>query len=131
MVMTDPPKHTTYRKLVNSGFTPRMVRRLEDAFRLRATTLLNEVTPDGQCDFVTSISSELPLMAIAEIVGVPQEDRDKLFDWSNRTIGGADEEYYSEYGDYSEYSDYSQPPADLDAANAYDYYSGDEAEEGA
>ncbi len=93
MVMTDPPKHTTYRKLVNSGFTPRMVRRLEDAFRLRATTLLNEVTPDGQCDFVTSISSELPLMAIAEIVGVPQEDRDKLFDWSNRTIGGADEEY--------------------------------------
>lgn len=93
MVMTDPPKHTSYRKLVNSGFTPRMVRRLEDAFRLRATTLLDQVTPDGQCDFVTSVSAELPLMAIAEIVGVPQEDRDKLFDWSNRTIGGADEEY--------------------------------------
>ena len=93
MVMTDPPKHTTYRKLVNSGFTPRMVRRLEDAFRLRTTALLDEVTPKGECDFVTSIAAELPLMAIAEIVGVPQDDRDKLLDWSNRTIGGADEEY--------------------------------------
>ena len=95
MVMTDPPKHTTYRKLVNSGFTPRMVRRLEDAFRLRTTALLDVVTPKGECDFVTSIAAELPLMAIAEIVGVPQEDRDKLLDWSNRTIGGADEEYQS------------------------------------
>lgn len=96
MVMTDPPKHTTYRKLVNSGFTPRMVRRLEDAFRLRTTALLDEVTPHGECDFVTSIAAELPLMAIAEIVGVPQEDRDKLLDWSNRTVGGQDEEYQSQ-----------------------------------
>ncbi len=95
MVMTDPPQHTTYRKLVNSGFTPRMVRRLEDAFRLRTTSLLDAVTPDGKCDFVTSIAAELPLMAIAEIVGVPQEDRNKLLDWSNRTVGGADEEYQS------------------------------------
>ena len=93
MVMTDPPKHTTYRKLVNRGFTPRMIQRLEDAFRLRTTALLDQVTPNGECDFVTSIAAELPLMAIAEIVGVPQEDRDKLFDWSNRTIGGADDEY--------------------------------------
>ena len=93
MVMTDPPQHTRYRKLVNTGFTPRMVRRLEDAFRLRTTALLDVVTPAGECDFVTSIAAELPLMAIAEIVGVPQEDRDKLLDWSNRTIGGADEEY--------------------------------------
>lgn len=96
MVMTDPPKHTTYRKLVNSGFTPRMVRRLEDAFRLRTTALLDEVTPKGECDFVTAVAAELPLMAIAEIVGVPQEDRDRLLDWSNRTVGGADEEYQSD-----------------------------------
>ncbi len=105
MVMTDPPKHTTYRKLVNSGFTPRMVRRLEDAFRLRTTALLDEVTPRGECDFVTSIAAELPLMAIAEIVGVPQEDRDKLLDWSNRTIGGADEEYQSSPSADGDFSD--------------------------
>jgi cholest-4-en-3-one 26-monooxygenase len=93
MVMTDPPKHTSYRKLVNSGFTPRMVRRLEEAFRLRTTAILDRVTPLGECDFVTAIAAELPLMAIAEIVGVPTEERDKLFDWSNRTVGGQDEEY--------------------------------------
>jgi cholest-4-en-3-one 26-monooxygenase len=93
MVMTDPPQHTSYRKLVNSGFTPRMIRRLEDAFRLRTTAILDQVTPHGQCDFVRSVAAELPLMAIAEIIGVPVDERDKLFDWSNRTIGGADDEF--------------------------------------
>lgn len=103
MVMTDPPKHTSYRKLVNKGFTPRMVRRLEDAFRLRTTAILDQVTPKGECDFVTSVSAELPLMAIAEIVGVPEADRDKLLDWSNRTIGGRDDEYAT--GSDDEYVD--------------------------
>ena len=93
MVMTDPPQHTRYRKLVNRGFTPRMVRRLTDAFRLRTTSILDQITPLGGCDFVTSVAAELPLMAIAEIVGVPQEDRDKLFDWSNRSVGGSDDEF--------------------------------------
>jgi len=93
MVMTDPPKHTRYRKLVNSGFTPRMIRRLTDTMRLRTAVILDEVCELGECDFVTSVSAELPLMAIAEIIGVPQADRDKLFDWSNRTIGGRDDEY--------------------------------------
>jgi cholest-4-en-3-one 26-monooxygenase len=106
MVMTDPPQHTSYRKLVNSGFTPRMIRRLEDAFRLRTTAILDQVTPAGSCDFVTSVAAELPLMAIAEIIGVPVEDRDKLFDWSNRTIGGADEEYSQGTGGQTEGEDF-------------------------
>ena len=93
MVMTDPPQHTRYRKLVNKGFTPRMVRKLNDAMYARTTAVLDRVIADGGCDFVTEISAELPLMAIAEVVGVPQDDRDKLFDWSNRTIGGSDDEY--------------------------------------
>ena len=91
MVMTDPPAHTRYRKLVNRGFTPRVVHRLTDAFRLRTTAILDRITPLGHCDFVTSIASELPLIAIAEIVGVPLEDRDKLFEWSNRAVGGAED----------------------------------------
>ncbi len=91
MVMTDPPAHTRYRKLVNRGFTPRVVNRLTDAFRLRTTAILDRITPLGSCDFITSIAAELPLIAIAEIVGVPEEDRAKLFDWSNRAIGGHDD----------------------------------------
>ncbi|MDH3704719.1 MAG: cytochrome P450 [Acidimicrobiia bacterium] len=93
MVMTDPPQHTRYRKLVNSGFTPRMVRRLTDTLRLRTASILDRVCERGECDFVTEVAADLPLMAIADIIGVPQDDRDKLFDWSNRTIGGSDPEY--------------------------------------
>ena len=95
MVSTDPPQHTRYRKLVNSGFTPRMIRRLEDALRDKTNHILDRVTPNGECDFVVDVSAELPLLAIAEILGVPAEDRARLFDWSNRMIGSQDSEYGS------------------------------------
>jgi cholest-4-en-3-one 26-monooxygenase len=93
MVSTDPPQHTRYRKLVNSGFTPRMIRRLEGALRDKTNAILDRVTPNGECDFVVDVSAELPLLAIAEIIGVPAEDRSRLFDWSNRMIGSQDSEY--------------------------------------
>ncbi len=76
-----------------------MVRRLSETLRLRTTTILDRVAPHGACDFVTEVAADLPLMAIADIVGVPQEDRDKLFDWSNRTIGGSDPEYAKQSAD--------------------------------
>jgi len=95
MVSTDPPQHTRYRKLVNTGFTPRMIRRLEEALRQKTNAVLDRVSPLGACDFVVDVSAELPLIAIAEILGVPAEDRAKLFDWSNRMIGSQDSEYGS------------------------------------
>ncbi len=105
MVSTDPPQHTRYRKLVNSGFTPRMIRRLEESLRERTTAILDRVTPKGECDFVTEVAAELPLIAIAEIIGVPEEDRSLLFDWSNRMIGGQDDEFKtSEVGASDEYA---------------------------
>lgn len=96
MVMTDPPQHTRYRKLVNTGFTPRMIRRLEDVMRTRTDVILDRICEAGEADFVTQVSAELPLMAIAEILGVPEADRNLLFDWSNRTIGGSDPEFSSD-----------------------------------
>ncbi len=95
MVMTDPPQHTRYRKLVNTGFTPRMIRRTEEVMRTRTDLILDRVCQAGTADFVTQVSAELPLMAIADILGVPDDDRNLLFDWSNRTIGGADPEFSS------------------------------------
>ena len=47
----------------------------------------------GECDFVVDVAAELPLQVIAEMLGVPQEDRHKLFEWSNRMIGSEDPEY--------------------------------------
>jgi cholest-4-en-3-one 26-monooxygenase len=93
MLNMDPPIHTRYRLLVNKGFTPRMVGRLEERARHFVNANIDAVCEQGECDFVTDIAAELPLQVIAEIMGVPQEDRHLVFDWSNRMIGADDPEY--------------------------------------
>jgi cholest-4-en-3-one 26-monooxygenase len=93
MLNMDPPLHTRYRLLINKGFTPRMVSALEDTMRDRTREILDRVADRGECDFVVDVAAELPLQVIADLMGVPQEDRHKLFDWSNRMIGGNDPEY--------------------------------------
>jgi cholest-4-en-3-one 26-monooxygenase len=93
MLDMDPPKHTRYRLLVNKGFTPRMIGLIEQALQHRATLIVDNVIEQGQADFVEDIAAELPLQAIAEIMGVPQEDRRRLFEWSNRMVGAGDPEY--------------------------------------
>lgn len=96
MLDMDPPKHTRYRLLVNKGFTPRMIGLIEQALRHRAALIVDNVIERGTADFVDDIASELPLQAIAEIMGVPQEDRRKLFEWSNRMVGAGDPEYMAD-----------------------------------
>jgi len=96
MLYMDPPKHTRYRLLVNKGFTPRMIGLLEQYLRHRSTLIVDNIIERGACDFVEDLAAELPLQAIAEIMGVPQEDRKLLFQWSNRMIGIDDPEYASE-----------------------------------
>jgi cholest-4-en-3-one 26-monooxygenase len=98
MLYTDPPKHTRYRLLVNKGFTPRMIGLLEQYLKHRAVLIVDNVIERGTTDFVTEVASELPLQAIAEIMGVPQEDRKLIFDWSNRMIGIDDPEFASDDG---------------------------------
>ena len=94
MLNMDPPLHTRYRRLVNKGFTPRMVAQLEQTIHETADDIIDAVIEKGQCDFVTDISAELPLIVIADLLGVPQEDRANMFDWSNRMIGQEDPEYH-------------------------------------
>ncbi|QDQ11302.1 cytochrome P450 [Streptomyces spectabilis] len=97
MLNMDPPEHTRVRQIVQRGFTPRAIRSLEDALRTRAhgiaRTALEGARPDGGFDFVTGVACELPLQAIAELIGVPQEDRSKIFDWSNKMAAYDDPEY--------------------------------------
>jgi len=93
MLYMDPPRHTRYRLLVNKGFTPRMVGLLEAGLRTKCRLIVDNVIERGRCDFVIDIASELPLQAIAELMGVPSEDRHKLFDWTNRMIGIDDPEF--------------------------------------
>lgn len=95
MLTMDPPEHTRYRKLVNRGFTPKVIRSLEDHLREASGRIIDRAMAanDGHVDFVTDIAAELPLEAIAEFLGVPYEDRHKIFDWSNRMVGSEDPEY--------------------------------------
>ena len=111
MIMTDPPDHTRYRKLVSKGFTPRMVRKLEDSLRIRSHHIIDALDGRLEGDFVVDLASELPLMAIAEMVGVPQTDRHKLFNWTNCAIGRFDPEF-------QDYDDpYSPQNGTMDAFN--------------
>jgi cholest-4-en-3-one 26-monooxygenase len=93
MLTMDPPAHTRHRRLVNRGFTPKMIGMLEPHIRDITAKILEDAIARGQVDFVVDVASELPLQVIAELVGVPQEDRHKVFDWSNRMIGSEDPEY--------------------------------------
>ncbi len=93
MLTMDAPEHTRYRKLVNRGFTPRQMRMLEPHIRELTAQIIDEVIEKGGCDYVVDVAAEVPLQVIAEMLGVPQEDRHKLFEWSNRMIGSEDPEY--------------------------------------
>jgi cholest-4-en-3-one 26-monooxygenase len=93
MLNMDPPMHTRYRRLVNKGFTPKMVRDLHEKIVGFADDIIDSVSEKGSCDFVEEISAELPLLVIAEMLGIPHEDRRMVFDWSNQMIGSEDPEY--------------------------------------
>jgi cholest-4-en-3-one 26-monooxygenase len=99
MVNMDPPQHGKFRKLVSTGFTPRMVTRLEPRVRQVANDILDSVQGGGIKDFVRTTAAELPLRVIAELLGIPQEDRGKVFDWSNQLIGFDDPEFQTSMED--------------------------------
>jgi cholest-4-en-3-one 26-monooxygenase len=93
MLMMDPPNHTKLRLLVNKGFTPRMIGRLDEHIRDIAKAIVDEVASRGGCDFVVEVAAQLPLRVIVEMMGVPDADRPKIFEWTNRLIGSEDPEY--------------------------------------
>jgi cholest-4-en-3-one 26-monooxygenase len=93
MLNQDPPEHTRTRQLVNRGFTPRMIARLEERIQQNCDDIVDQALAKGEGDFVTLCAAELPLIVIAELMGVPVEDRHMVFDWSNRMVGGTDPEY--------------------------------------
>jgi len=99
MLNMDPPQHHKFRKLVSTGFTPRMTARLEPRIRETAKRIIDRVASKGRCDFVKEIAAELPLQVIAELMGIPLDDRHKVFEWSNRLIGFDDPEFQTSMED--------------------------------
>jgi cholest-4-en-3-one 26-monooxygenase len=95
----DRPEHTRYRRIVSRGFSPRTLGLIEDHLAHKAKAIVDRVIERGRCDFVSDIAAELPLQAIAELVGVPEEDRRKIFEWGNRMLNVDDPEYGGDMGD--------------------------------
>jgi cytochrome P450 len=92
MLNLDPPEHSRLRGLLNRAFTPRAVAGLEQRIGQWAQDLVAAVAPTGECDFA-KVAADLPLLTLAEVFGVPAEDRWLMFDWSNRVIGYQDPDY--------------------------------------
>lgn len=97
MLNMDPPEHARLRRLLSRSFTPRAVSQLEERIRGHARVLCGRVFAGarGECDFAKDVAADLPLLALADVLGMPEQDRWLLFDWSNRVIGYQDPDYAS------------------------------------
>ncbi len=106
MLNMDPPEHSRLRKMLAQSFTPRAVRALEAQVRGHVDGILDRMLADGvvegrgdgdrltgRCDFAKDVSADLPLLTLADVMGVPAADRWLMFDWANRVIGWQDPDY--------------------------------------
>jgi cholest-4-en-3-one 26-monooxygenase len=89
----DGERHDRLRRIISRGFTPRAVERLRAELTDRAHTIVKTAASQGYGDFVEQVASELPLQVIAGLLGVPQDERDKLFRWTNEMTGNEDPEF--------------------------------------
>src|SRR3954454_11800560 len=96
MLNMDPPDHSRLRRLLSRSFTPRAVAAVTDAIGATAARLVDRMVDgaaEGRCDFAEDVAADLPLLTLADVLGVPAEDRWLMFDWSNRVIGWQDPDY--------------------------------------
>jgi cytochrome P450 len=96
MLNMDPPDHSRLRRLLTRSFTPRAVAALTASIEGTAARLVDRMVDgaaEGRCDFAKDVAADLPLLTLADVLGVPAEDRWLMFDWSNRVIGWQDPDY--------------------------------------
>jgi linalool 8-monooxygenase len=91
-ISMDPPEHNRYRRMISPGFGPSRLKALEGQIHDRVCNILDRLGARKECEFVTEVAAELPIQVLAELLGIPQADRLKLFDWSNSMIAEDDPE---------------------------------------
>ncbi len=90
----DPPEHGRYRKVSSGWFTPRAIRRLEGEVERITRELLDALAAgEGEADFVHAVTAPLTLSVLADLLGVPREDWELMFRWTNQIAGSADPDY--------------------------------------
>jgi cytochrome P450 len=96
MIAMDDPKHFRLRSIVSKGFTPREIAKVEEYVHTKAATIIDDLVerfPDRRCDFVEHVAAALPLQIICDMMGIPEEDHEKVFHWTNTILGVGDPEF--------------------------------------
>jgi len=96
MINMDDPKHARMRGIVSRAFTPRVMSQIQDAIQSKATEIVDQIAPLGHCDFVLEVASRLPLAMICDLMGIPQDQHDMVFEQSNIILSAGDPEYIPE-----------------------------------
>jgi len=96
MIAMDDPRHARLRRIVSAGFTPRMLKRLEDSVQQLASAIVDEIIERGECDFVVDVAARLPLKIVCDLMGVPDSQLQFVFDRTNVILGAGDPEYTPE-----------------------------------
>ena len=99
IINQDAPDHTQLRSIISRGFTPRAIGVLEEALEERARRIVREAVAAGSGNFVDQVASQFPLEVIGDMLGVPAEDRQKIFDWTNQMTGAEDADLAREDND--------------------------------
>jgi cytochrome P450 len=89
----DPPEHTVYRRLISSAFTPKQLRRIEDQIRRNAVHIVDDLVGAGEIDFVKACSARLPMLTIAEMLGVAEDKRERVAQAGEAIFSSSDDEY--------------------------------------
>jgi cytochrome P450 len=92
LVNMDPPEHGKFRRIARNAFTPKAVEAYRETFERYAKEIIDNVAGRSECEFVSEVAAELPLMAILDLCGVPKEDRKKFFVWTNEMFFNQDED---------------------------------------
>jgi cytochrome P450 len=116
MLNMDAPQHHRLRRILQPVFTPRAIERLRASIVTNARDIVDNVMAEGECDLVTTVSAEMPLLVLADLLGMPRHDRGLMFEWSNALIGlddpGADTHLDGALSAIAELLAYGQAMAD-------------------
>jgi cholest-4-en-3-one 26-monooxygenase len=99
IINQDAPDHTQLRSIISRGFTPRAIGALEEGLEERARRIVSEAVATGGGNFVDQVASQFPLEVIGDMLGVPPEDRQRIFDWTNQMTGADDADLAREDND--------------------------------
>jgi cytochrome P450 len=103
MIAMDDPRHSRLRNIVRSAFTPRVLEMIEDSVRDRARRLVAAMVenhPDGRGEIVTDLAGPLPLQIICDMMGIPEEDHQRIFHWTNVILGFGDPDIATDFDEF-------------------------------